>query len=85
MADGGIDTRTAHVSAEEALAMHASGRPGKLEIRVKILAHDLARKLLWRFAPAHSRRSTRDRPFKARLLLSPIDHSAETMTDWTNR
>ena len=23
MADGGIDTRTAHVSAEEALAMHA--------------------------------------------------------------
>src|SRR6476619_5969571 len=34
MADGGIDTRTAHVSAEEALAMHASGKPGKLEIRV---------------------------------------------------
>ena len=34
MADGGTDTRTAHISAEEALAMHASGRPGKLEIRV---------------------------------------------------
>src|SRR5665213_2271503 len=35
MADGGnIDTRTARVSAEEALAMHASGRPGKLETRI---------------------------------------------------
>src|ERR1700688_4055764 len=34
MADGSIDTRTAHVSAEEALAMHASGRPGKLETRI---------------------------------------------------
>src|SRR6202142_734831 len=34
MADGTIDTRTAHVSAEEALALHASGRPGKLEIRI---------------------------------------------------
>ncbi len=34
MADGSIDTRTAHVSAEEALALHASGRPGKLETRI---------------------------------------------------
>jgi malate dehydrogenase (oxaloacetate-decarboxylating)(NADP+) len=35
MADGGIiDTRTARVSGEEALAMHASGRPGKLETRI---------------------------------------------------
>jgi malate dehydrogenase (oxaloacetate-decarboxylating)(NADP+) len=34
MADGGTDTRTAHISVEEALALHASGRPGKLEIRV---------------------------------------------------
>src|ERR1700690_4229850 len=34
MADGTIDTRTAHVSAEEALALHASGRPGKLETRI---------------------------------------------------
>jgi malate dehydrogenase (oxaloacetate-decarboxylating)(NADP+) len=34
MADGTIDTRTARVSAEEALAMHASGRPGKLETRI---------------------------------------------------
>ena len=34
MADGTIDTRTAHVSGEEALAMHASGRPGKLETRI---------------------------------------------------
>src|SRR5580698_932278 len=45
MADGGIDTRTAHVSAEEALAMHASGRPGKLEIRVTkpiVTARDLS-------------------------------------------
>ena len=44
MADGG-DTRTAHVSAEEALAMHASGRPGKLEIRVSkpiVTARDLS-------------------------------------------
>jgi malate dehydrogenase (oxaloacetate-decarboxylating)(NADP+) len=30
MADGIIDTRTARISAEEALALHASGRPGKL-------------------------------------------------------
>ncbi len=45
MADGGIDTRTAHVSAEEALAMHASGKPGKLEIRVTkpiVTARDLS-------------------------------------------
>ncbi len=45
MADGGIDTRTAHVSAEEALAMHAGGRPGKLEIRVTkpiVTARDLS-------------------------------------------
>src|SRR6201993_2068864 len=34
MADGVIDTRTARISAEEALAMHASGRPGKLETRI---------------------------------------------------
>jgi malate dehydrogenase (oxaloacetate-decarboxylating)(NADP+) len=35
MADGGIsDTRTARISAEEALALHSSGRPGKLETRI---------------------------------------------------
>src|SRR3954449_2625989 len=34
MADGIIDTRTARISAEEALALHASGRPGKLETRI---------------------------------------------------
>ena len=34
MADGSMDTRTARVTAEEALALHASGRPGKLEIRI---------------------------------------------------
>src|SRR6201985_2484811 len=34
MADGTIDTRTARISAEEALHMHATGRPGKLEIRI---------------------------------------------------
>jgi len=34
MADGSIDTRTAHISAEEALALHAAGRPGKLETRI---------------------------------------------------
>ncbi|MBS0643035.1 MAG: NADP-dependent malic enzyme [Acetobacteraceae bacterium] len=32
MADG--DTRTARISAEEALALHAAGRPGKLETRI---------------------------------------------------
>ena len=34
MADGGIDTRTARISAQEALALHAAGRPGKLETRI---------------------------------------------------
>ncbi|HQT79859.1 MAG TPA: NADP-dependent malic enzyme [Rhodopila sp.] len=34
MADGAIDTRTARISVEEALALHASGRPGKLETRI---------------------------------------------------
>jgi len=34
MADGITDTRTARISAEEALALHASGRPGKLETRI---------------------------------------------------
>ena len=33
MADG-ADQRTARISAEEALALHASGRPGKLETRI---------------------------------------------------
>src|SRR5215831_4975552 len=45
MADGIIDTRTARISAEEALAMHAAGRPGKLEIRVTkpiVTARDLS-------------------------------------------
>ena len=45
MADGGIDHRTARVSAEEALALHSSGRPGKLEIRITkpiITARDLS-------------------------------------------
>ena len=28
------DTRTARVTGAEALAMHAEGRPGKLEIRL---------------------------------------------------
>ena len=35
MADGGnSDTRTARISVEEALALHAAGRPGKLETRI---------------------------------------------------
>ena len=34
MADGITGTRTARISAEEALALHAMGRPGKLEIRI---------------------------------------------------
>jgi malate dehydrogenase (oxaloacetate-decarboxylating)(NADP+) len=34
MAKGDSDTRTARVTAEEALALHASGRPGKLETRI---------------------------------------------------
>src|SRR3954469_12966746 len=45
MADGIIDTRTARISAEEALALHASGRPGKLETRLTkplITARDLS-------------------------------------------
>ncbi|HWT08608.1 MAG TPA: NADP-dependent malic enzyme, partial [Roseomonas sp.] len=39
------DTRTARVTGEEALAMHAEGRPGKLEIRLTkplITARDLS-------------------------------------------
>jgi malate dehydrogenase (oxaloacetate-decarboxylating)(NADP+) len=41
----GRDTRTARITAEEALAMHAEGRPGKLEIRLTkplITARDLS-------------------------------------------
>ena len=34
MADGIMEPRTARVSAEEALALHSSGRPGKLETRI---------------------------------------------------
>jgi malate dehydrogenase (oxaloacetate-decarboxylating)(NADP+) len=34
MADISVESRTARVSAEEALALHASGRPGKLETRI---------------------------------------------------
>jgi len=35
MADGGIvDTKTARISVEEALALHSAGRPGKLETRI---------------------------------------------------
>src|SRR5271166_2100538 len=34
MADGAVDTHTARVTAAEALAMHAGGRPGKLETRI---------------------------------------------------
>jgi malate dehydrogenase (oxaloacetate-decarboxylating)(NADP+) len=34
MADGNNEPRSARVSAEEALALHAAGRPGKLEIRI---------------------------------------------------
>jgi len=34
MPDGTSDGRTARISAEEALAMHAAGRPGKLETRI---------------------------------------------------
>ncbi|MBV9813236.1 MAG: NADP-dependent malic enzyme, partial [Acetobacteraceae bacterium] len=34
MADVSSDSRTARISAEEALALHASGRPGKLETRI---------------------------------------------------
>ena len=34
MPDGSSDERTARISADEALAMHAAGRPGKLETRI---------------------------------------------------
>ena len=34
MAEGSHEPRTARVSAQEALALHSSGRPGKLEIRI---------------------------------------------------
>ena len=34
MPQGQPDTRTARISAEEALALHATGRPGKLETRL---------------------------------------------------
>lgn len=34
MAEGMVQQRTKRISAEEALALHASGRPGKLEIRI---------------------------------------------------
>ncbi|MDB5377909.1 MAG: NADP-dependent malic enzyme, partial [Rubritepida sp.] len=43
--DGLVDTRTARVTGEEALAMHAEGRPGKLEIRLTkplVTARDLS-------------------------------------------
>ncbi|MGH7107672.1 MAG: malic enzyme-like NAD(P)-binding protein, partial [Acetobacteraceae bacterium] len=45
MADGNISQRTAHISAEEALALHAMGRPGKLETRISkplMTARDLS-------------------------------------------
>jgi malate dehydrogenase (oxaloacetate-decarboxylating)(NADP+) len=45
MADGSIDQRTARVSGEEALAMHASGRPGKLATYITkplVTARDLS-------------------------------------------
>ncbi|MBS7810561.1 NADP-dependent malic enzyme [Roseococcus pinisoli] len=43
--DGLTDTRTARITGEEALAMHAEGRPGKLEIRLTkplVTARDLS-------------------------------------------
>ena len=43
--DAPSDTRTARVTGEEALAMHAEGRPGKLEIRLTkplVTARDLS-------------------------------------------
>lgn len=43
--DAPADTRTARVTGEEALAMHAEGRPGKLEIRLTkplVTARDLS-------------------------------------------
>ncbi len=45
MADGEIEQRTGRVSAEEALALHAAGRPGKLETRISkplVTARDLS-------------------------------------------
>jgi len=45
MADGSSEMRTARVSAEEALALHSSGRPGKLETRISkpiLTARDLS-------------------------------------------
>ena len=45
MADGSSDPRTARISAQEALAMHAAGRPGKLEIHITkplVTARDLS-------------------------------------------
>ncbi len=45
MADGDIEQRTGRVSAEEALALHAEGRPGKLETRISkplVTARDLS-------------------------------------------
>jgi malate dehydrogenase (oxaloacetate-decarboxylating)(NADP+) len=45
MADGGIELRTARITAEEALALHSSGRPGKLETRISkpiLTARDLS-------------------------------------------
>ena len=45
MADGIMEPRTARVSAEEALALHSSGRPGKLETRISkplVTARDLS-------------------------------------------
>ncbi|MBV9748665.1 MAG: NADP-dependent malic enzyme [Acetobacteraceae bacterium] len=45
MADGEIEQRTGRVSAAEALALHAEGRPGKLETRISkplLTARDLS-------------------------------------------
>ena len=45
MADGIIEQRNVRVSAEEALALHSSGRPGKLETRISkplVTARDLS-------------------------------------------
>ena len=45
MADGIIEPRAGRVSAEEALALHAAGRPGKLETRISkplVTARDLS-------------------------------------------
>ena len=45
MAEGSVEQRTTRISAEEALALHACGRPGKLETRITkplITARDLS-------------------------------------------